>query len=377
LLDLSAAFDTINHQILLSRLEGEFSISGTALNWFQSYLTDRSFKVKLDSSLSSPHPLQYGVPQGSVLGPTLFSLYTAPLLKIFQHHGVSAHFYADDTQFWVPFNTKDPTSEFRARDTISAVFHDIVEWMNDNYLKLNQDKTVFLPISRQKTFDQFGPLSLDDYLISPVHHATNLGVIMSSTFAADLQVNRVTQTAFFHLRRLKYIRDRVPSPFFKTLMHSFVTNRLDLCNSLYFNIPNKLVNKLQIVQNAAAKVVLGRSKFDSSSDALHDLHWLPVIRRIDFKVSVLAYKIYTNTSPRYLSDAITKRVSLRATRASSLSLLSSNFTHPRLKTCGERCFYFYCVQVWNNLPEPLRSSATLDIFKANLKTFLFRNFSSY
>jgi hypothetical protein len=372
LLDLSAAFDTIDHRILLNRLKSDYNITGTALSWFQSYLSNRTFKVKLDSNLSTAHALKYGVPQGSVLGPILFSLYTAPLLRIFQHHGVSVHFYADDTQFWVPFNTKDPNGENKARFIISAVFTDIVAWMNDNHLKLNQDKTVFLPISRQKSHDQFAPIRLGNHSIPSVHHATNLGVIMSSNFSVDLQISKVVQAAFYHLRRLRYIRDRVPSSFFKILMHSFVTNRLDLLNSLYYNIPSKQIKRLQLVQSAAAKIVLHKRKFDSSSEALQQLHWLPVIRRVEFKVAVIAYKIFCNTAPEYLTAVIKKRSYERTTRSSHFSLLEYSCAHPRLKSCGERCFYFYCVHVWNKLPETIRACDTLSLFKAKLKTFLFK-----
>jgi hypothetical protein len=370
LLDLSAAFDTVDHHILLNRLRDEYRVSDTALNWFQSYLCNRSFKINLGSNLSSPHALKYGVPQGSVLGPILFSLYTAPLLDIFRQHDVSVHFYADDTQFWVPFNTKDPAGENIARRKITEVFADIVSWMNRNHLKLNSGKTVFLPISRQSMYDKFMPLQLGDHLIPPVNQARNLGVIMSSNFSAEPQVNSVVQTAYYHLRRLRYIRDRVPSSSFVTLMHSFVTNRIDLCNSLYHKIPIKLSNKLQLVQNAAAKIVLKRRKYDSASEALQHLHWLPVEKRIEFKVLVLAYKIYSNTAPQYLTHVIKHRNAARATRSTALSLLESNFK-PKLKSCGDRCFYSNCVALWNKLPERLRTCNSLATFKSHLKTFLF------
>ena len=182
--------------------------------------------------------------------------------------------------------------------------------MNQNHLKLNQDKTVFLPISRQKQFSDVSPIQLGDYAISPAESANNLGFITSSNFSAEAHINKVVQTSFFHLQRLRSIRERVPSQFFKTLVHAFVTIRIDHCNSLYINMPGKLLNKSQNVQNAAAKLILNWRKYDSASLALQKLHWLPVHKRIDFKILVTAYKIFYFQSPTYFSHIIRKKVSV-------------------------------------------------------------------
>ena len=109
LLDISAAFDTVYHYILLSRLSSRFGIGGTALEWFRSYLSDRTQFVNVNGSMSERHVLQFGVPQGSVLGPLLYSLYTSPLSDIAIKHGLSFHFYADDTQLYITFATSSLT----------------------------------------------------------------------------------------------------------------------------------------------------------------------------------------------------------------------------------------------------------------------------
>ena len=105
LLDLSAAFDSVDHRILLSRLSNRFGITGTALEWFRSYLSDRTQFVQVNGAHSVSHVLEFGVPQGSVLGPLLYSMYTSPLGEIARRHQMFYHFYADDTQLYITFRT--------------------------------------------------------------------------------------------------------------------------------------------------------------------------------------------------------------------------------------------------------------------------------
>ncbi len=130
LLDLSAAFDTINHNILLNRLENSVGISGSALGWFKSYLSDRHQFVAVNEEVSYRSQVQYGVPQGSVLGPLLFTLYKLPLGNIIRKHGVSFHCYADDTQ----------PGETHQIEKLMECIVDIKNWMTNNFLLLNSEK---------------------------------------------------------------------------------------------------------------------------------------------------------------------------------------------------------------------------------------------
>ena len=142
LLDLSAAFDTVDHEILLGRLSSRFDIKGKALDWLRSYLTDRTSKV--DDASSSVRPLHWGVPQGSVLCPILYLLYTSPLGDIAREHGLSFHFYADDSQLYTSLACNDTSDLVIAKQRLENCVADVNLRMTANKLKLNNDKSEFL-----------------------------------------------------------------------------------------------------------------------------------------------------------------------------------------------------------------------------------------
>ena len=155
LLDLSAAFNTIDHTILLDRLNGYYGISELALGWFKSYLLGRTHSVKVGSTLSNPVALQHGVPQGSVLGPILFSLYTNPISSIIQSHSsINYHFYADDTQLYISLS---PENFSHSVQKLKNCLNDIQNFMFTNKLKLNPDKTEFILIGSKNNRKQLLP----------------------------------------------------------------------------------------------------------------------------------------------------------------------------------------------------------------------------
>ncbi len=132
---------------MLARLETTVGIKGTALAWFRSYLSGRSQVVSCAGQVSQSRPVTCGVPQGSVLGPLLFSIYTRPLEQIIERHSIKYHFYADDTQLYLSF---DPSDAVSALDKLNSCLSDIRDWMASNFLKLNDDKTELLLIGHPK-----------------------------------------------------------------------------------------------------------------------------------------------------------------------------------------------------------------------------------
>ena len=147
LLDLSAAFDTIDHNLLITRLREEAGLTETTLRWVQSYLSDRIQAVKINNSVSSDVPLSTGVPQGSVLGPLLFLVYLLPLRRVINQYAINRHGFADDTQLYSRLSVKITTMRTHQVNIMEECIASVRTWMTVNKLKLNDGKTEIMVVA--------------------------------------------------------------------------------------------------------------------------------------------------------------------------------------------------------------------------------------
>ena len=240
--------------------------------------------VLIDGRKSQPRELKCGVPQGSVLGPILYLLYTAPLADILRFHDMQFHFYTDDTQLYISFSVNDDLELTSSIVKIENCLSDLDKWMALNIkLKLNKDKTELLYLySKHNPQQSLPPLRFGSDIIQPSSSSRNIGVVFDSTMSMLPHVKSVCKSAFYHLRNISRIRKLLSTKTTEYLVHAFVTSKLDHCNSLLYGVPKYVIKKLQSVQNAAARLITSSRKFDPITPILFDLHWLPISERIKF-----------------------------------------------------------------------------------------------
>jgi len=376
LTDLSAAFDTVDHSILLDRMSAIIGLRGTALCWIRSYLENRSQCVTMGGKTSEMVALQTGVPQGSVLGPLLFLCYVLPLACVIDQHGLARHGYADDNQTYTRFKLGSPESLQRAIAVLEACVCDIRVWMARNKLCLNDDKTELLlvaPKHHMSTImvDCDPRLRVGEVEIKPSDCVRNLGAWFDKHMDMTAQVDQMTRSIYHNIRLISRIRHILDTETCKRVVNALVTPRLDFNNALLVGLPDSLIHRLQLAQNAAARVVSRTRKFDHISPVLRALHWLPVRQRIVYKILLLVYKIVNNISPPdYLVSLISPYIPARTLRSSSRTSL---LTTPRVRRAiGARAFRSIAPNLWNELQDSLRQAPTLVMFKRSLKTHLFQ-----
>ncbi|KAK2175289.1 hypothetical protein NP493_736g01024 [Ridgeia piscesae] len=318
LLDLSAAFDTIDHTILLRRLSG-YGLSGDVLAWLTSYLCDRTYVVRVKSGVSESDIITTGVPQGTVLGPLLFNAYIAPLTTLLQKHNIRHHLYADDTQLYITFPPTDHTQALAPR----------------------------------RNFPRY------------------TGSRINANLTMTSQVANVCRSAYYHLSRIAKIRDSISTTVCKSLIHGLVASRLDYGNAILHGISDRHMHRLEMVQRSAARIVrqIRRGDRQSMTTILRQLHWLPVRKRIDFKLLVLVHRAIYNGTPEYLAALLRRHTPPRSLRSAGGLLLE--VPRVNLERFGRRAFACAGPTLWNKLPRNIRENSNITQFKKQLKTLLF------
>ena len=294
LLDLSAALDTIVHTVFINRLKSRYGVGGTALTWFSSYLQNRSQGILVGDVSSQPVKITYGI-TGISVWPYLFHFLhdpppPPPRRASLQDMGFLA-WNMQTTHNFILVLTLKIKKMILVRSRIA--YRDIKVWMASNYLVLNDDKTEIIHFTSRFAMTRVLPLiNVGETPAKVTSQVRDLNVVLDSNLRMKQHVTNLSRGSTFALSRIGKFRRYLDQATTQKLTQAFVISRLDHCNSLLYGLPQKDINKLQRIQNMAARLISLTKKRDTLTPILHDkLHWLPVDQKIIFKIILLTYKV--------------------------------------------------------------------------------------
>ncbi len=296
----------------------------------------RSFRVAWGGEVSKAHQLVTGVPQGSVLGPHLLTTCTTSPGPIIQAHGFSYHCYADDTQLYLSFQPGDPTVAAR----ISA-------WMKEHHLQLNLAKSELLVYPATPTLQHDFTIQLGSSTITPSTSVRNLGVIFDDQLPLKEHIAKTARSCRFAQHNIRKISSFLTEHAAKLLVQALDISRLDYCNAFLAGFPSNTIKPLQMIQNAAARLVFNEPKRAHVTPLFISLHWLPVAARIKFKTQMLAYRTTTGSAPAYFHSLLRIYIPSRSLRSASERRLV--VPSQRGSKSLSRRFSFTVAGWWNDL----------------------------
>ena len=291
LVDLKKAFDLVNHSILLSKLQIYGCLSST-VQWFTSYLSDRSQCTNFKGTLSDPLPVSIGVPQGSILGPLFFLLFINDL-PLFLPQNTTLTMFADDTSI-----TQSSSTIHELNACLNLVASGVFAWANLNDMALNTSKTKSILITTQQKFHSLNDHSLDvminGKLIEQVEHAKLIGVTLDCHLTWEKHIENIcsiVNSRWSLLRRIKpFLNHHCALRFFNSCIH----NLFIYCSSAWGNCSNYLLSRLLLLQKRAARLLLDADYSQPSLSLFSKLKWLPIFDLIKLRKLVLLFTILNN-----------------------------------------------------------------------------------
>ena len=283
--------------------------------------------------------------------------------------------FADDHSINISFKAKDQDLEKSCIIRLESCAVAINDWMNQNRLRMNSDKTDFILFGPPKLLPSCSTdnINVCGDQVSRCDKIKLLGIWLDSNLNFKQHITMKCRTAILNIQKLKHIINVLNPEAARLIVHGMVMSHLDYSNVLYYGLLDNSIKKLQRVQNMAAKVILGKRRSDSSRDCLMALHWLPVWERIEYKILTLVFKSMVGEAPAYLREMIQERGMCWEGLRSNRDLKFLMVPQTRRQTFVARSFSVAGPTLWNSLPNTIKQSNTIDGFKVKLKTYLFRH----
>ena len=360
-IDVSKAFDSINHRLLISKLSS-LGIQGTALDWFTSYLEDRTQQIKIDDSTSCPSNILAGVPQGSILGPALFSLFVNDLPDIIRNSICSM--YADDTTIYVTGNSVEVISA-----TLSHCLNSLTSWMYSNHLSLNLTKTKSMLIhSSRKTNLPPLTLSINNTPIEQVTKFKLLGLLITDTLNWNEHISHIVTKVSRHIHLLRRLSKFLPTSGLKLFYNAYILPTFQYCDTVWVGCSSTQANQLERLQNQAGRIILKRRCFDSATKVRQDLLWPTLKSQQKLHLAQLMFKCTNGLAPPYLTEMLKLSTDVHQyhTRFSN-----NGYILPAVKSeLGKKSFCYAGPCTWNSLSQEARGAQNLTIFNGACKSIL-------
>ena len=361
-IDLSKAFDTINHQKLIQKLNN-LGLHENSLAWIASYLNNRTQKTKFKQFTSSEEPITTGVPQGSILGPLLFICYT---------NDFSSHFdeickllsYADDTTFVV-----SDTSPINLKNKIKKTIQTAQTWFTNNEMRINTDKTEILVFKQTKIkINMSIPILYNNTKIKlqPKPFVEILGVLIDAELSWDKQINSVKKYSMDKTRNLHRINKFLPKQSRINMYNTIIVPVFDYCDVIYGGCTERNSKRLQIVQNLAVKSITGNKKYDSATPSFKELNFLNLKQRRKIHESVFIHKALTENSTPNLHQEYSQYIPNANTRNFSSGKLTIP-THNYSKF--KKSPLYRTITTWNSIPTSIPKT-TIKIHKTRYQNHL-------
>ena len=297
LLDLSKAFNSIDHVTLLAKLQA-LGASRASLDWFKSYLSAQLQCVRIGAETSSLQGISHGVPQGSILGPALLTIYLNNIPSI--PDVCSLESYVDDSKLYLSF----PVAE--ASNMIQQINNDlkkIASWCCYNSLLINPEKTKLLVLGTRQMLQRLPAdfhVTLLGKKVTPSPSARDLGLQVDSTLSYDEHVTQTVSSCIGSLCQINRVKHLFDARTLERVINALVFSKLYYCSPVWSNTSKKNISKLQKVQNFACRIITGQQKFDHITLVLRELRWLPVTSFLKYTLGVLAFKYVKGLAPSYL-----------------------------------------------------------------------------